>query len=489
MEVYELFIQEDSEFSGVDAISIVEEPAIEEDFVALAAHRQELAKIDDEKRILMGAALVPNRKIYRRDGDKEYYIFFSEPTVRKASELFLSRGKQNNSTLEHEYSLKGLSVVESWIVEDEEKDKTRLYDLKVPKGTWMVSVKVNNDEIWQEFVKTGKVKGFSIEGYFQDNKEEGPKESVEENLCADCFEELQAEFELQEVLASLEEVELESYGGYPDSAKSNAKLGIKRNKELNNKCATQVGKVRAQQIVRGEKFTKPTLKRIYSYLSRAEAYYDAGKPEACGTISYLLWGGKTMKNWVESKLKGLEELKEGVSHYTADGKLWTGPTHKHNGRLMTGETHTEDSEYLYHKDELAEVRDGKVVKSPKAPKSDTPNKNPKGKGTAKGDASGKTGAKVSERDAKALQKKADEFNEKYKEKLGYGLTVGMLKSVFQRGLGAFNTSHSPNVKSASQWAHARVNAFMYLVKNGKPQNAKYTTDYDLLPKKHPKSSK
>jgi len=445
MEVYELFIQEDSEFSGVDAISIVEEPAIEEDFITLAAQKQELAKIDDEKRILMGAALVPNRKIYRKDEEKEYYIFFSEETVRKASELFLARGKQNNSTLEHQYKLKGLSVVESWIVEDVEKDKTKLYNLDVPKGTWMVSVKVNNDEVWEEYVKSGKVKGFSIEGFFQDNKEEAPRESVEETLCADCFEELQAEFELQEVLASFEDVELESYGGYPDAASNNAKLGIKRNKELNNKCATQVGKVRAQQLARKEKFTKPTLKRIYSYLSRAEAYYDPSKPEACGTISYLLWGGKSMKNWVESKLRGL--------------------------------------------DELAEVKDGEVVKSPKAPKSDTPNPKPKGEGTAKGDASTSRGAKVSEKDAKALQKKADEFNEKYKAKLGYGLTVGMLKSVFQRGLGAFNTSHSPNVKSASQWAFARVNAFMYLVKNGKPQNAKYTTDYDLLPKKHPKSSK
>ncbi len=156
MEVYELFIQEDSEFSGVDAISIVEEPAIEEDFITLAAHKQELAKIDDEKRILMGAALVPNRKIYRRDDDKEYYIFFSENTVRKASELFLARGKQNNSTLEHQYKLKGLSVVESWIVEDEKQDKTRLYNLEVPKGTWMVSVKVNNDEIWEEYVKAAR---------------------------------------------------------------------------------------------------------------------------------------------------------------------------------------------------------------------------------------------------------------------------------------------------------------------------------------------
>jgi hypothetical protein len=308
MEVYELFIEEDSELSGVEAISIVEEPAIESDFVALKAHTIQMAEVNAEKRILMGPALIPNKKIYRRDEESEYYIFFSEDTVRKASQLFLSKGNQNNSTLEHEYNLKGMSVVESWIVEDEKKDKSALYELNVPKGTWMVSVKVNNDEVWNEFVKTGRVKGFSIEGYFSDNIER-PKEAIEENLCKDCFEELQAEYSLLELLSALEqEVELESYGGYPDSASNNAKLGIERNKELGNKCATQVGKVRAQQLARKEKFTVPTLKRIYSYLSRAEAYYDASKPDACGTISYLLWGGKSMKNWVESKLKGLDEL-------------------------------------------------------------------------------------------------------------------------------------------------------------------------------------
>ena len=130
---------------------------------------------------------------------------------------------------------------------------------------------------------------------------------------------------------------------------------------------------------------------------------------------------------------------------------------------------------------------GGIRKSPKAPSSKTPNKNPKGKGSAKGNAKGKTGAKVSAKDRAALQKKADDFNKRYKDKLGYGITVGMLSSVFQRGLGAFNTSHSPNVKSPSQWAHASVNAFMYLVRNGRPQNPKYTTDYDLLPSKHPKN--
>ena len=309
MEVYELFVDENSEASGIEAISVVSEPAIEENFIALKAQKIELAEVNAEKRILMGPALIPDKKIYRRGADdEEYYIFFSQDTVRKAAQLFLSRGNQNNSTLEHQYALKGMSVVESWIVEDSEKDKSAFYDLSMPVGTWMVSVKVNNEEVWQEFVKTGKVKGFSIEGFFSDNAER-PKEQVEEDLCMDCFQELQAEYTLLEALSALEEeVELESYGGYPESASNNAKLGIKRNKELGNKCATQVGKVRAQQLVRKEKFTLPTLKRIYSYLSRAEEYYDTSNPDACGTISYLLWGGKSMKNWVESKLKGLDEI-------------------------------------------------------------------------------------------------------------------------------------------------------------------------------------
>ena len=142
------------------------------------------------------------------------------------------------------------------------------------------------------------------------------------------------------------------------------------------------------------------------------------------------------------------------------------------------------------KDSYAEIGPrGGIRKSPKAPKGDTPNPNPKGKGTAKGDASTSKGAKVSKQDQASLQKKADDFNERYKKKLGYGVTVGQLKSVFQRGLGAFNVSHSPAIKSPTAWAQARVNAYLYLVRNGRPQNPKYTGDFDLLPSKHPKSPK
>lgn len=304
--IIELIIDEENEFSGIEAISVVENPAIEEDFIALKEHKEvKLAEVDKEKRILMGAALIPNKKIYRNSGDEEYYIFFSEDTVRKASELFLMKGNQNNSTLEHQVELEGMSVVESWIIEDETKDKSRKYNFSLPIGTWMVSVKVNNDDVWEQ-VKVGDVKGFSIEGYFAD-KMERPRESVRGDYSKDDVGELNAEYELLEALEMLsEEVELESYGGYPESASNNAKLGIKRNKELGNKCATQVGKVRGQQLARGEKFTLPTLKRIYSYLSRAAEYYDPSKPDACGTISYLLWGGKSMLNWTESKLNSID---------------------------------------------------------------------------------------------------------------------------------------------------------------------------------------
>ena len=197
MKIIELILDEDNDFAGVEAISVVENPAIEEDFIALAQEIK-LAEVDKEKRILMGALLVPNKPIYRRNGDEEYYVYFSKDTIRKTSQMFLMKGNQNNSTLEHQLPLEGLSLVESWIVEDNEIDKSRLYNMNVPVGTWMGAVKVNNDEIWNDYVKTGRVKGFSIEGYFAD-KMPRPQESINEELSK--IEEEEAETLLATVKA------------------------------------------------------------------------------------------------------------------------------------------------------------------------------------------------------------------------------------------------------------------------------------------------
>ena len=176
MKIIELILDEAQDIMGIDAISIVENPAIEENFLALKSDEIKLAEINKDKKILMGALLVPNKPIYRTNGEEEYYIYFSKDTVAKASQLYLKNGFQNQTTLEHQHKLHGLTLVESWIVEDEKYDKSRKYGLNVPVGTWMGAVKVNNQDVWDEYVKNGKVKGFSIEGYFVDKMQNKNKE-------------------------------------------------------------------------------------------------------------------------------------------------------------------------------------------------------------------------------------------------------------------------------------------------------------------------
>jgi hypothetical protein len=170
-KIIELIIDENDLQTGIHAVSVVHSPAIEENFIALSKHEIELKEVDAEKKILMGAALVPNKQILRADKDgKGYYIYFSEDTIKKASELFLMRSNQNNATYEHKEKLNGMSVVESWVIDNPEMDKSKEYGFNLPKGTWMIAMKVNNEDIWKD-VKAGKVKGFSIEGYFADKYE------------------------------------------------------------------------------------------------------------------------------------------------------------------------------------------------------------------------------------------------------------------------------------------------------------------------------
>ena len=168
MRIVELVIDENDIDSGIEAISLVESPAIESNFVALNKQEILLKEVDAEKQILMGPALIPDKSIYRRNekGD-EYYIYFSRKTVRKASELFFKNSNHKNATLEHQSKIDGVTMVESWIVESKDQDKTALYGMDVPVGTWMVSAKIEDKELYEK-AKTGEIKGFSIEGYFAD---------------------------------------------------------------------------------------------------------------------------------------------------------------------------------------------------------------------------------------------------------------------------------------------------------------------------------
>ena len=177
-KIVELIIEESNEALAIDAISLVSAPAIEQDFVFFGKEKHNLtfAKVDEEKRMLVSPALIPNKQIFRYDPqkDQEYYVYFSPETVRRASELYLKHNNHHKATYEHQDRVSGVLTTESWIIEDSKKDKSTLYGFDLPKGTWMVKMKIENDELWQE-IKSGNLKGLSIEGYFIDKMQEMSK--------------------------------------------------------------------------------------------------------------------------------------------------------------------------------------------------------------------------------------------------------------------------------------------------------------------------
>jgi hypothetical protein len=291
VEIIELLIDETKEEMGINAVSVVESPAIEENFIALQKHEVELKEVDTEKRILMGAALIPNKQIYRKNKDKEFYIYFSEDTVRKASELFLMRSNQNNATYEHERKmLEGMSVVESWIIEDEKLDKSVKYGFNLPKGTWMISMKVNNDEVWKK-VKDGEVKGFSIEGYFVDKYD---MSSHEEQVLIE---------KIKELILQNDKYTLESYTDYPKEASENAKIALRYAEENGwGDCGTPVGKQRANQLANGEPISEETIARMAGFeRHRQNSQKELG--DGCGRLMWLAWGGDAGIEWAQRKLE------------------------------------------------------------------------------------------------------------------------------------------------------------------------------------------
>jgi len=292
MEIIELILDENQD-NFVEAISVVEYPAIEEDFVALKSQSFKFEKQDTDKKILIGPILIPNKPIYRKNGDQEYYIYFSRETVRKASQLYLKQGMQQNATLEHEMSINGLTLVESWLVEDKGNDKSNMFGMDLPLGTWVGSIKVDNDQIWNDYVKTGKVKGFSIEGYFADKV--NPK-SNKNDLDIDL---------LSEITDILNDVELESYNDYPQGAVNNAKKAIAWKEKNGSDCGTQVGWTRAGQLARKENITRSTIARMASF-KRQQQHKDVPYSEGCGGIMYDAWGGSAGVNWAISKLKEID---------------------------------------------------------------------------------------------------------------------------------------------------------------------------------------
>ena len=320
MKLYELKI-EDEGVDEVFAISLVESPAIESDFFYFNKEEVLFAKMDNEQRLLIGAVLIPDKKILRVDAEgNPYQVFFTKETVKKLAQNYLMKKYTDSATLEHDKKIKGVHLVESWI-KDGKLDKSNAYGLNVPEGTWMGMFKVSDDTIWNDYVKTGKVKGFSVEALLEQKLVKASQEIDLETNIEDLTE-TEANILLGQIKAiirkdnrykSKKRLDMESYSDYPDGVKGNAKRALEwAEKNGWGSCGTPVGKQRANQLAKGEPISVETIKRMHSFLSRHEKDLETSKSygDGCGKLMYDAWGGKAGLGWSRNKLRTLGLLTE-----------------------------------------------------------------------------------------------------------------------------------------------------------------------------------
>lgn len=166
------------------AISMVECPAIDENFVALSKEEEEQVMLEsDEKHMVYGAVLVPDRDILRKATDvlDKHYISFSSDSIEKMSQDFMKEYRQHEVKVAHKDIANEVCVVESWLKSDIYKDKSVALGLNpnLPIGTWFVGMKVNNIDTWKK-IKSGELKGFSVESIL--HYENFEKENFENNM-------------------------------------------------------------------------------------------------------------------------------------------------------------------------------------------------------------------------------------------------------------------------------------------------------------------
>ena len=335
-KLYKMVVNEGAD-SGVNAISLVLTPAIMKEFVALSKTPPKRVNLQEDKRIIVSPVLIPDIDIPRYDEEtgEEYDIVFGKEEIAKIAENFLMEGNQNEATLEHDEEVDGVSVIESWIKESE-NDKSKDYGFgDLPVGTWFVKMKILNDELWAK-VKSGEVRGLSIEGMFSHElvenamvkmraqSEEAKAQNVLNAIRNITSEDIENELDAEVLLASMKGIfkndsrfksgkkyELESYTDYPDGVVNNAKAAVEwADKNGWGNCGTAVGKIRATQLAGKKPISVDTIKRMRAYLIRHEVDLEKSTSfsDGCGYLMYQAWGGKAGLRWATSKLKELGVL-------------------------------------------------------------------------------------------------------------------------------------------------------------------------------------
>lgn len=170
LPLYELKLDEQTNEFGVDIISLVDAPAIEKNYVMFESHKVEWTA-NNERMIVSGPAMIPDKLIYRNDANGEYNTVISKETIEAVVLRYMEQGNQSNVNLMHGTNVKDVFVFESFLSDSQRGIAPMAGYEDLPDGTWFVSMKVNNPAVWQQ-VKEGKLKGFSIEGFFGMEKKE-----------------------------------------------------------------------------------------------------------------------------------------------------------------------------------------------------------------------------------------------------------------------------------------------------------------------------
>jgi hypothetical protein len=318
LPTYRIMIDENDETTGVDFISLVSEPAIEENWMAFSNVKFDF-QAQKDKRMLFGPLMVPDKRIYRND-DKfgEYNVFFTKDDIESIVKKFSKNNFNNNISFEHMgIQVKG-TLVENFIIK--EGMVVPGFEL-IPCGSWMGCVYIEDENFWTNFVKSDIVKGFSIEvNGFLSRQDFSKDNDIWNSLIKLLEDEVNDEMviKVEELFKSFK---FETYNDYPKAASENAKIALRWAEENGwGDCGTQVGKVRANQLANREPISRETIARMAAF-ERHRQNSDKELGDGCGRLVWLMWGGDEGVEWAQRKLKQIDTALNSSAYQTLVNKM------------------------------------------------------------------------------------------------------------------------------------------------------------------------
>jgi hypothetical protein len=316
LPTYRIMIDENDETTGVDFISLVSEPAIEENWMAFSNIKFDF-QAQSDKRMLYGPLMIPDKRIYRNDEKfGEYNVFFTKEDIEMIVKKFSKNNYNNNISFEHMgIQVKG-TLVENFIV----KEGMSVPGFEsIPIGSWMGCVYIEDEMFWTNFVKNDIVKGFSIEinGFL--SRQDFSKNSLWDSLI-EILENDLTEKSIIEVEELFKRYNFETYNDYPKAASENAARAIRLRDENDLKCGTLVGWQRANQLAKGENISRETIARMSAFERHRQN--STGDPkESCGPLMWLAWGGDEGIAWAQRKLKQIDTALNSSAYQTIVNRM------------------------------------------------------------------------------------------------------------------------------------------------------------------------